>query len=217
MKFNKLKKYIDNTLCEAVLNNDKTTIKSLTNILKESELTKVQWDTYNNLEIFESNNEFILGEFIKESINTLQVYNQKEISEHNTKLAEKIGYIDTKDNSISLDDVLYEKRTVDYYTKLDNLIDSLKLENNIESKVQENFNIDYKKLDKSVQKIFLNNYKDSNTLFENIKSYTLVNINQKINESTDPIFKNKLVDVKAKLLETTYTKDNLHRLVELIN
>lgn len=217
MKFNKLKKYIDNTLCEAVLNNDKTTIKSLTNILKESELTKVQWDTYNNLEIFESNNEFILGEFIKESINTLQVYNQKEISEHNTKLAEKIGYIDTTDNSISLDDVLYEKRTVDYYTKLDNLIDSLKLENNIESKVQENFNIDYKKLDKSVQKIFLNNYKDSNTLFENIKSYTLVNINQKINESTDPIFKNKLVDVKAKLLETTYTKDNLHRLVELIN
>lgn len=217
MKFNKLKKYIDNTLCEAVLNNDKTTIKSLTNILKESELTKVQWDTYNNLEIFESNNEFILGEFIKESINTLQVYNQKEIAEHNTKLAEKIGYIDTKDNSISLDDVLYEKRTVDYYTKLDNLIDSLKLENNIESKVQENFNIDYKKLDKSVQKIFLNNYKDSNTLFENIKSYTLVNINQKINESTDPIFKNKLVDVKAKLLETTYTKDNLHRLVELIN
>lgn len=224
----------------------KNILKEYIATIKGSEILRTESKIYFNIENKSQNSEYLATEYIKENINLLSKFSKKEILKENKKLFkllegqdtvdfyDKFGLHDNIHNLIvtektpdTINNIVESTNVIKEYVNL-NIIKEERIKedllpNSILSKfLIEKYNQKYSSLDENdaefVKSILENDETKQETVLSNLKKDIMVNINESIEDTDDINVKSKLLDVKNRLIETTYLKENFsENVIKLIS
>jgi hypothetical protein len=225
--------------------NKKALLKKFIKTIKESSILKTQARVYYNLENKVNESEYLATEYIKENISLMAKYGLADIMRENKKLEVLLeGYeveelYDKSELHENIHNLLITKKkptTIDNIVESTNVIKEYIVSNKHKEVVAENFlpnsvlsqfltdkyNSKYASLsesEKNVIKSLLEENEDTQiTTLENVKKDALTLVNKNISEATDVDVKDKLLNVKERILETKYSKEEfIPTITKIIN
>lgn len=246
--FGKIKHNIYEIAVDGIADKDNTKkgiLKKYVKTIKESEILKAQARVYHNLETKVNESEYLATEYIKENISLLTKYDLQDIVRENNKLVVLLeGYeiIDiydkfelhenihnlliTKKKPSTIDNIVESTSVIKNYivnNKAREIVSEDFLPNSMLSKyLTEKYNETYSTLSevdkKLVKSIIESNEDGQEAVLEDIKRDVLVLINKNISENSDVEIKEKLLNVKERVLETKYSKDDfIPTITKIIN
>jgi len=245
-KFGELKNAFSEIFIESYIRKDenlKRIFQNYLKLLKEDRTLKTQAIVYGNLEKahFDDDGKTIL--FIKENLELLKSLKQSEVKKANSKLEKLLESVKIEinypekykklheniDNAVStkfnIDLVIESTDNIKEYiknNKKENTIEEAKVPTKLLAKLStKKFNEKYQDLSEDEKKIIQAVIKNDETLkketFNEVKKECFDLVNEQI-KTNDLELKNKLLDVKFKLTETTYKPDSFVQDIEkLIN
>jgi hypothetical protein len=235
--FGKIKNAFNDILAESIIDKDvekRKIVKRFIRAISESKILKSQFLVYNNIESRVDENQFSANLFITENINALNAYAKDEIIAENEKLVGLSQMVksrldsdyDKKDLHESITALIFTESTPSTVQEVtNNRISIVKYINENQDKVVnesemlptsllanlavDKFNEKYADLtedEHKVLKVILEGDDEAKeVVFNETKSSCLSSVNSILKESTN---KEKLLDVKEKLLNTTYTNES---------
>ena len=235
--FGKIKNAFNDILAESIIDKDvekRKIVKRFIRAISESKILKSQFLVYNNIESRVDENQFSANLFITENINALNAYAKDEIIAENEKLVGLSQMVKSRLDSDYDKKDLHESITALIFTEstpytvqevTNNRISIVKYINENQDKVVnesemlptsllanlavDKFNEKYADLtedEHKVLKVILEGDDEAKeVVFNETKSSCLSSVNSILKESTN---KEKLLDVKEKLLNTTYTNES---------
>jgi len=227
--FGKLKNVFNNILAEGVSENDKVKkniFKSYVKQLKENKILKTQFDVYTRVESLIEENDFKASEKVKRILESINVFNKKDIYKANEKLVKLMGdrdiniEYDNKDLHENISTLIFSSDVDDYVDSLNETIQYTK-SNTIKEVVEtagipntlfapmivDKFNEKYSDLDESTKKAIKTLLEGDNEakeeLFKETVRECLNLINEKL-EDAETDLKESLLAAKENLLNRTY-------------
>jgi hypothetical protein len=245
--FGKIKHNIFEVAIDGIVGKNKSKkalLKKFANLIKESKILKTQARVYHNLESKVNEDEFIATEYIKENIALLQKFDIEDIVKENNKLEvllEGMEIIDQYEGQ-ELHESIHNLITLKRNTKtVDTIVESTKLikehiknnkpaplvnedylPNSVLAKfLAEKYNNKYCDLTETEQRLVVsvleNDVEKQALVMEEIKSEALTAVNESM-IGAELELKEKLLNVKERLLETKYVEDNfVESVAKLIN
>lgn len=227
-------------------NSKKVLLKKYVSTIKESEILRAQANVYNNIESRVDKSEYIATEYIKENIALLQKFNIKDIVRENKKLSillesyPVVDFYDKHELHENIHNLILTKKTA---TTINNIVESTNfikdyiLNNIIKEKVikeeylpnsmlikflSEKYNTQYSSLTedefKTIKMILESDNVGQEAILNEMKKNVIALINESIKSSDGIEVKGKLLDVKERLLETSYNKETFTaNIIKLIN
>lgn len=219
-------------------NNDKKAIlKKFVKTIKESEILKTQARIYYNLENKVNESEYIATEYVKENIALLQKYNLQDIVRENKKLevlleghevAEIYDRFELHENIHNLIVTKRSANTIDNIVESTNVIKEYIISNKQREIVSEandyipnsmltkflteKYNDKYSNMSevdrKLVKSIIESDEAGQESILEEVKKNALVLVNQRLSENAELELREKLLNVKERILETKYAKED---------
>lgn len=213
----------------------KAILKKYINIIKESPILRTQARIYYNLENKVNESEYLATEYIKENIALMLKYGLADIVRETKKLEVLLeGYeiqdvYDKSELHENIHNLLITKKkptTIDNIVESTNVIKNYIISNKHKELVNEDFlpnsmltklltdkyNEKYSSMSESEKKL-VKSLLDSDeegqrSVLETVKKETLILVNKSIQEATEVELKEKLLNVKERILETQYSKDD---------
>lgn len=242
--FGNIKDTFKKIILESVIKKDEEGKKLFSKFLKnlkENKTLKNQFLIYKNLESKKFDDRLDAKEYIQENVELLKQIGKSEIDKSNSQLLELLKNKEiVKENSEFYKNIIYLSSVKKTPSNIDKINESMNnLINHLLTKTEEGekintttlsptilsnlmvnkFNEKYSEISESDRKIIktvLND--DKENTFNSLIKECIHSVNNKLNENTDLDIKEKLLQVKDKLLNTEYNKDNfLHDVIKLYN
>jgi hypothetical protein len=237
--FGKIKNVYNTILIESIsskADDKKSVFKNYVKTINNDEILKEQFLIYTNIENKIESDRFKATEYVKESISLLSKYDRKKILESNLKLFNEISYeLDTNYDK----DKLHEAITTLIFTdKKANTLDTIMeatdvvvnyIINNKPKVVNEDLNVpnslllslsvdkfneEYSNIDESEKKllqVILNDdATEKESLYKDYINECIICIDDKLVNESDFDIKNKLLNVKDKLLKFNFNNDTFN-------
>jgi hypothetical protein len=235
--FGKIKHNIYEIAVDGITEKDpkkKALLKKFIKTIKESSILKTQARVYYNLENKVDESEYLATEYIKENISLMAKYGITDIMRENKKLEvllegfEMEELYDKSELHENIHNLLITKKkptTIDNIVESTNVIKEYIVTNQHKEVVKENFlpnsmlsqfltdkyNDKYSSLsesEKNIVKSLLDDKEETQmSVLEDVKKNALALVNENIKESSDVELKEKLLNVKERILETKYSKE----------
>jgi hypothetical protein len=220
---------------------DKKSFKTLFNLIRENAILNAQFKLYEGFKQFHSDDDFIISEYINESINVINKFSKTELKEANNlfkialdkltnnKILVESSELDSAILKILLstkaDEKSLAKKTIREHIKsnIPKIVESSGyVPTDMLIKVlSERFNKKYSELSESdlntLKMVLEKNGEEKELNFNNIMKECIDAVNNQLSES-DTTVKEKLLSVKERLLEMKYNKKSYETdMVRIIN
>lgn len=235
--FGKIKNAFNDILAESIVSKDvekRKIVKRFIRAISESKILKAQFLVYNNIERKVDENQFSANLFVTENINALKKFSKADIMAENEKLVNMSQMVksrlendyDNKSLHESITSLIFMDSTPTTVNKItESRMAVIKFINENQERVVESvdivppsllaniavdkFNEKYSNLSEDEHKVLKvileNNDAGKEEVFNDTLSNCLKSVNNKLKESTA---KEKLLEVKEKLLNTTYANES---------
>lgn len=221
MKFGLIKEAIDDKMVSLMKSGDSEGVKTLIKSIHENKQVSAQYKIYADVEKFETQSDFVAGEFIKEHVvDFAKLFGKDELTKANREIAEKLGLDLTKVTNKKmevLDEFVFGNNKTKEQ-KYEALISQIKRHKYMSESFTKKFDVDYFDCNEKVQSIISENVDNNEELFKALKKSTLRYFNEQIENSKDLDEKSLFIDVKAKVVDMTEaTDENISSLIKLQN
>jgi len=233
--FGKIKNTYNSILVESISNknDNKNLFKNYIKLIKNNEILKEQFLIYTNIENKIESDRFKATEYVKESINLLNKYSKLDIADANAKLVTHILYefdvdydknelheaittlIFTDKNAKSLDKIMESTDVVVNYilnNKPKEINEDLNVPNSLLLSLSvDKFNDEYDDISESekkvIQAVLTNDISEREVMFKEFIQECLTSVDGKLIEEGDITIKEKLLNVKDKLMKFNFNND----------
>lgn len=236
--FGKIKHTIFEAAIDGIVDKDKkkkALLKKFVSMVKESKILRTEAKIYYNLETKANENEYLATEYIKENVALLQKYNLTDIVRENKKLEvllEGLDIVDeydtqelhenihrlitTKRNPNTVDTIVESTNFIKEHIKANKptpIINEDYLPNSVMAGfLAEKYNSRYSELTEVEHKLVVSVLESDESkqeeVMNEVKFEAITAVNESLKEAADMELKEKLLNVKERLLETKYNKDN---------
>lgn len=202
MKFGLYKESIDESLTNAVVLEDKKTISTIVNKIKSNKKLSESFKFYQNIANCKLTNENSIKQYIELNSEVLKGLKDSDVKSFTPSENYDNPLYEIVDNYLNSSDLMDKIFYLDELTN--NILTTIKDEQNYEELITQ-FNETYKDNSSEFKTLINGLIKgDREKTFNSIKESIIKKLDEKFETSEDVIQKNKLVNVKNKLVNTIY-------------